>query len=145
MQLLGMFMKMNRTGLSLGQREGYRFCRLCHSCQMHPRGPQISAADYAATLLKTALVLFSPDRLYHRIKPHSGKGNEKIREKPLRVLSVERFCLSTEANRNPYPHIFQALRIAVTACDITADLKRMNVPTQSARFGTETELQRLCK
>ncbi len=145
MQLLGVFMKMNRSGLSLGQREGYCFYRICHSCQMPARGPQISATDYPATLLKTALALFSPDRLHHRIKPHSGKGNEKIRQKPLRALSVESFCLSTEANRNLYPHIFQALRIAVTACDITADLKRMNVSTQSARFATETELQRLYK
>ena len=76
---VGVFMKMDRGGLSLGQREGYRFRRLGEPCQVHPRGPQISAADYPATLLKTAPSLFSQARLYHRIKPHSGEGNEKIR------------------------------------------------------------------
>lgn len=76
---VGVFMKMDRCGLSLGQPESYRFCRLGEPCQVHPRGPQISAADYPATLLETAPALFLPARLYYRIKPYSGEGNEKIR------------------------------------------------------------------
>jgi hypothetical protein len=112
---VGVFIKIHRSGLSLGQQEGYLFCRLGEPCQMHPRGPQISAADYPATLLKTAPALFSPPRLYHLIESHSGDGNEKIRQKPLRVLSAESFCLITVANRDFDPYIFRALRIAITA------------------------------
>jgi len=108
-------LKMGRCGLFLGQRERDRFRRLGEPFQVHPRGSQIGAADYLATRLKTAPAFSSSARLYHRIKPHSGKGNEKIRQKPLRVLSPERFCLATAANRDHDPHIFQALRIAITA------------------------------
>jgi len=121
-------LKMGRCGLFLGQRERDRFRRLGEPFQVHPRGSQIGAADYLATRLKTAPAFSSSARLYHRIKPHSGKGNEKIRQKPLRVLFSQRFCLSTEANRNPNPHILQAFRIAVTAQYIAMNLKRMNVP-----------------
>lgn len=76
---VGVFMKMDRGGLSLGQREGYRFRRFGEPCQVHPRGPQIAAADYPATLLKTAPAFSTSARLYYRIKPHSREGNEKIR------------------------------------------------------------------
>jgi hypothetical protein len=143
LKLIGVFMKMDRGGLSLGQRERRRSCRRLQPLQVHPRGPHISAADSPATLLKTAPALFLPPRLYYRIKPHSGEGNEKIRQKPLRVLSPERFGLATAANRDCDPHIFQTPRIAIPAPDVAEDLKRMNVPAQAARLATKTELQDL--
>ena len=123
---VGVFMKMDRLGLLFSQREGDRFPRRGEPCQVHPRGPQIRAADYPATLLETAPALFCVARLYHRIKSHPGKGNEKIRQKPLGVLPPEKFRLATGANRDLDPHVFQALRIAITARDITVDLKRMH-------------------
>lgn len=119
-------MKMDRVGLLLSQREGYRFCRLGEPCQVHPRGPHIRAADYPATLLKTDSALFSPARIYYRIKPHPGEGNEKIRQEPLGVLLPERFRLATRANRDLDPDVFQTLRIAITTRDITVNLKRMH-------------------
>lgn len=127
--MVGVFMKMDRVGLLLSQGEGYRFCRLGEPCQVHPRGPQICAADYPATLLKTDSALFFPARLYYRIKPHPGEGNEKIRQKPLGVLPPESFRLATGANGDLDPHVFQTLRIAITARDITVDLKRMHFST----------------
>ena len=80
-----------------------------------------------ATLLKTAPPLFCAARLYYRIEPHAGEGNEKIRQKPHRVLQPERFRLATEANRDRDPHVFQTLRIATTTRNITGDLKRIHL------------------
>lgn len=136
-------MKMNRRGLSFGQRERHRLYRLSEPGKVHPRGPQISTADYPAALFKGAPALFSPARFYHRIKPHSGVGNKKIRKKPPRVLTAKSLCRRAKANRDGDPHVLQTFRIAITASHITADLQRMNVSAQTARFGAVTELQKL--
>ncbi|MFP4550169.1 MAG: hypothetical protein ACLFNT_05150 [Spirochaetales bacterium] len=119
-------MKMNRGGPPLGQRERTLFRRLGEPLQVHPRGPQISTADYVARLFKIASTLFSPARFHNVIEPHSGKGNKKIREKPLRVLQAERFRPTTAGHGNLDPHIFQAVPIAVAAWHIPVNLKRMH-------------------
>jgi hypothetical protein len=124
--LVGMVMKMNRGGLPLGQRESTRFCRLSEPFQVHPRGPQISAADYLASFLKTASTLSFSARFHYVIEPHPGEGYEKIRQKPLRVLFAERFRHPTAGHGDLDPHIFQVFRLAVAARDITVDLERMH-------------------
>ena len=143
MELVGVFMKMDRGGLPLGQRESPLFCRLGEPLQVRPRGPQISAADYVGRLFKTASTLFSPARFHNVIEPHSGEGNEKIREKPLRILFTEKFRPTTAGHGDLDPLIFPAFRLAVTAWDVTVNLKRMHFSAQTARFGTRTELQNL--
>jgi len=125
--LVARFMKMYRRRLSLGQSQGYLFCRLIKPPQVHPRGAQIYAAEYPATLLESASALFRTDRLYHLIEPHSGVGNEKVGKNPLGVLPAESFCRATVANRDYDPHIFRIFWLAVTAGDITVNDQRMHL------------------
>jgi hypothetical protein len=143
LKLIGVIVQMNRGGLSLGQREGYLLRGPFQPLQVHPGGSRVNAADYPATLFQTGPALSFPARLYHGIEPHSGEGNEKIRQKPLRVLQPERFRLGTVANRDFDPFVLQALRIPITASNITVDLERMNVSAQTTRFAARTELQNL--
>lgn len=95
---------------------------------MHPRGPQINAAEYPATLLESAPSLFSPARLYHRIEAHPGEGDEKVGKKALGVLPPQVFRLSTYTHYYGYPHIFLAFRVSVAAGWITVDHQRMDFP-----------------
>jgi hypothetical protein len=119
-------MKMDCVGLPLSQKETYLVRCLFKPSQVHPGGPHVGAADNPATFLKAASLLLCPARLYHGIQSHSGKGNEKIREKPLRVLLAERFRHPTAGHGDLDPHIFQVFRLAVAARDITVDLERMH-------------------
>lgn len=121
-------MKMNCRCLSLGQREGYRFCCLFEPLQVPLCSPEVNAAEYPATLLESAAIFFPPTRLDHLIKLHPGEGDEKVGKKSLCVLLAQDFRLSTENHYYGYPHIFQDLGITITAGGITMDHQRMNFP-----------------
>ena len=139
----GVFVEMNRRGLSLGQRKRHRLHRRGEPGQVHPRSSQISTANYPAALFKSAVAFSTPARFYHRIKPHSGKGDKKIRQKPPCVLPPESFRRRAKAHRDRDPHVLQTFWIAITTRDIAMDLKRMYFSTQAARFSAKTELQKL--
>jgi hypothetical protein len=114
-------MKVDHCGLTLGQREGGRSGRLFEPPQVQPGGPEISAAEYPATLLERAPAFSSPAHLYHFVKPYPRSGDEKVGKKPLGVLLTICFCFSAEENRDTNPHSFLALRVPVTASGIAVN------------------------
>lgn len=144
-EFVGVFMKVDRCCLKLGQSEGYHFCRIFQPLQVRPRSPEVTTAKYSATLLKGTAALFSPARLYYRVEPHPGPGDEKFGKKSFGVLPAQYFCLSADDNYYAYPHIFQTFGVPVTAARVTMDHQRMHFSTQTTGFCSIEELQKLYK